>query len=86
MASAALELVVGHLISTNMLRTQEIGMTTAFADDETLSVARTLCNCVMQRLISDHVMREAERRSLLPVTIYSLSSLLCDAIALYKTK
>jgi hypothetical protein len=84
MAKGALEVVVEQLLVSNVLHIDQSNVSAVLVDDETLGAARTLFNCVMERLLCDRVMRDAERRNMFPVTIYSLSALLCEALALYK--
>ena len=86
MAAATLEIVVQQLMDVDVLNFDKSGAPAALADSETLGVARTLRDCVLQRLVCDRVMSEVQRRNLLPVTIYTLSTLLCEALALYKAK
>ena len=85
LASAALRVVVEQLLVSNLVNVNHARIST-FADDETLSAARALYTCVVERMLCEHVMCEVERRGLLPVTINTLSALVCEALALYKLK
>ena len=85
LVSATLQVVAEQLLVSNLVSIDHARIST-FADDETLSAARTLYTCVVERMLCDHVMCEVERRGLLPVTINTLSALLCEALALYKLK
>jgi hypothetical protein len=85
LATAALQVVVEQLLVSNLVNVNHARIT-AFADDETLGAARTLYTCIVERMLCEHVMCEVERRGLLPVTINTLSSLVCEALALYKLK
>ena len=86
MAEAATEIVVEQLALTmNMMCAIRVGSAMLIADEETLHVARSLWYCVVKRLICADVMRALEQRSLLPVTLNTLSALVCEALSLYKT-
>ena len=86
MAAAALEIVAEQILASSTMAIDQSGVAASFADEETLSAARTLFTCVMQHKLCEHVMREVDRRSMLPVTVFSLSTLFCEAMALYKLK
>jgi 3-hydroxyacyl-CoA dehydrogenase len=82
----ALEIVAEQILASNTMAIDPSGVAASFANDETLSAARTLYTCVMHRRLCEHVMREVERRNMLPITIHSLSTLFCEAMTLYKMK
>ena len=86
MAAAALEIVAEQILTTSTMAINRSGAAASFADEETLEAARTLFTCVMQHKLCEHVMREVDRRSMLPVTVFSLSTLFCEAMALHKLK
>ena len=84
MAAAALEIVAEQILSSSAMAVDQSGVAASFADEETLSAARTLFTCVMQHKLCMHVMREVDRRSMLPVAVFSLSTLFSEAMTLYK--
>ena len=85
MAEKAIEIVVEQLaLNTNVMCASRAGSTMLIADEETLHAARSLWDCVVKRLVCADVMRALEQRNLLPVTLNTLSALVCDALSLYK--
>jgi hypothetical protein len=85
MMENVMEIVVEQLALTgNVLSVNKLGTAAALADADTLNVAYTLWKAVVQRLVCAQVSRELEQRRLLPVTIRTLSALICDALSVYK--
>jgi hypothetical protein len=86
-AGAACKIVIEQLLATPTFTFEfKAGNAVALADVDTLNAARGLWGCVVNQLVCDRVMREAVERNLFPITLRSLSSLLCDAVSLYKPK
>ena len=85
MARAVVNIVVEQLtMMTNLVHINKLGMLAAIADAETLSTAGALWCSVVQRLICAQVLREAEQRNLFPITVNTLSALLCETVSLYR--
>jgi hypothetical protein len=85
LANAALQVVVEQLLVSNLVNVNHARIST-LTDDETLGAARTQRACVVERMLCEHAMCEVERRGLLPVTVNTLSALLCEALAQYKLR
>ena len=83
----AIDIVTEQMLARNMLplNLAARSMASSLADNETREVASVLWKCVVQRSIRDAVEHELEQRRLLPVTVHTLSALLCEAISMYKT-
>lgn len=87
MAAAVVAIVTEQLLTnTNVLRAGKLGKSAGLVDPKTLDVACVLWDCVIQQFVCDHVLLEADKRNLMPISIHSLATLLCEAIALYRNK
>jgi hypothetical protein len=86
MAAKVVEIVVERLIlTTHMLTVNNVVCTTAaLADTDTMHAANALWKSVVQNLICARVLKEVEQRKLFPVTVRTLSALICDVLPLYK--
>jgi hypothetical protein len=86
-AETACRVVVEQLLATPAFTFEaKASNAVPLADVDTLNAARGLWGYVVNQLVCDRVMREAEERNLFPITPRALSSLLCEAVPLYKPK